>query len=326
MLLVLRPAQAAGEFQIVRDVIISLAKRGVGIERVGILATEVIVTVAIEAADRIGIDIDALIDRRFAAAVRGIIVFETAVTAETFAAIGYARNPWSARSIARTLSTIDPGEDGHRIDEDVIVLDGFVVHEVSAHAEVERAGKIRCEPEFLICLPGMLPHEVFGEQLVAATELRIADEGGAGVGIPLEHALRAIGFVAAFDVAEDARIGGKAVVIARGPQEIVAEAGVRREGERGREFVDVVPLYRVALGLVDGRELGIDFAQIGGLARIGIRQNTASEGAEYEIIRQRVRVGQTEGIVAVERTHLAALAEIRMQTPEKAGGARHIGG
>ena len=43
MLLVVGPAQAAGQFQIRRDVVIGLAEPGIGIEHVRILAQEIIV-------------------------------------------------------------------------------------------------------------------------------------------------------------------------------------------------------------------------------------------------------------------------------------------
>ena len=61
MLLVVGPAHAAGQLQIVGDVVIGLAEPRIGIQRIGILAEEIIVTLIVEAGDRIGIDIDAVL-------------------------------------------------------------------------------------------------------------------------------------------------------------------------------------------------------------------------------------------------------------------------
>jgi hypothetical protein len=60
MLLVFRPASARRQFEIVRDVVIGLAERRVGIEHIGVLAYEIVVPLIVEAADRIGIDVSAL--------------------------------------------------------------------------------------------------------------------------------------------------------------------------------------------------------------------------------------------------------------------------
>ena len=58
MFLIVGPAQAAREFQIRRDVVIGFTETGIGIQHIGILAQEVIVTFIVEAADRVGIDVE----------------------------------------------------------------------------------------------------------------------------------------------------------------------------------------------------------------------------------------------------------------------------
>ncbi len=52
MLLVLRPAQTGRELQIAEDVVVNLAEPCIGIQRIGILAQEVIVSLVVEAAER----------------------------------------------------------------------------------------------------------------------------------------------------------------------------------------------------------------------------------------------------------------------------------
>ena len=64
MLLVVRPAQTAGQFQILRDVVIGLTEARIGIQHIGILAQEIIVAFIVEAGERIGIDIGACIVTR----------------------------------------------------------------------------------------------------------------------------------------------------------------------------------------------------------------------------------------------------------------------
>ena len=59
MLLIVGPTQTRRQFHVFEDVIISFAKGGVRIQSVRILAQEIIVPLAIQAGDRIGIDIGA---------------------------------------------------------------------------------------------------------------------------------------------------------------------------------------------------------------------------------------------------------------------------
>src|SRR6185312_8405601 len=57
MLLIFRPTQAADQLHIVRDVIVGLAKCGVGIQRVGILIEEVVVPLVVQMLEIIRVDI-----------------------------------------------------------------------------------------------------------------------------------------------------------------------------------------------------------------------------------------------------------------------------
>src|SRR5690242_481926 len=65
-----------------------------------------------------------------------------------------------------------------RIDEDIIVLFCFIVHEVSADAKIKRASEIRSQSHFLIYLPGMLVRNIFSHNSSAATQLRITEVAG----------------------------------------------------------------------------------------------------------------------------------------------------
>ena len=68
------------------------------------------------------------------------------------------------------------GGQGQRIDEDVVVLFGFVMQIIAADAEIERAAEIRSNPEFLTELPGMFVVQILRDQSIAATQLRIAED------------------------------------------------------------------------------------------------------------------------------------------------------
>ena len=54
MLLIFGPAQAGRQFQIGEDIVIGLAERGIGIERIGILAEKIIVTFIVELVSGLG--------------------------------------------------------------------------------------------------------------------------------------------------------------------------------------------------------------------------------------------------------------------------------
>ncbi len=93
---------------------------------------------------------------------------------------------------------------------------------ISSDAEIERAGKIRCQPEFLAELPGMFVRKIFGDNPVLATQLRIAEISVRLItmgepGVLLKNSGRCV----------------EPIVIFRGPQEVVVETGLRRERQRG---------------------------------------------------------------------------------------------
>ena len=70
------------------------------------------------------------------------------------------------------------GSHGQRIDEDIIILFRFIVEVIAAHAEIERSAEMRGKPEFLAQLPGMFVRQILGDEPVAATQLRIAENTG----------------------------------------------------------------------------------------------------------------------------------------------------
>ena len=55
MLLVIRPAQSAGQFEIVEDIVIDLAESGIGIEHIWILTEEIIVPLIVQIIDGTGV-------------------------------------------------------------------------------------------------------------------------------------------------------------------------------------------------------------------------------------------------------------------------------
>ncbi len=139
MLLIFRPAQAGGQFQVLQNVVIALAERGIGIEDVRILAEKIVVTVAVQARNRIGVHIGAGVDFRLATAQRWVLIFESAVAGQAFVIVGYARCP---EGPAGPASTFGKAEGRQRVDEDVVVLHRFVMHIIAAEAEVESAGQV----------------------------------------------------------------------------------------------------------------------------------------------------------------------------------------
>ncbi len=231
MLLVLGPPQTGSEFQGLEDVVIGLAEGGIGIERVGVLAKKVIVPLIVEAADWIGIDIDASIHLRLAAAQRRIMIFEAAITGETLVIvcdIDIPRHPARVRRVGVYAFCV--GECGERVDEDVVVFFRLVMEVIAADAEIERAGEMRCQAEFLARLPGMFFRKILGKDTATATQLRIAElahRGGLG-----DKGARRGG-----TGTEDTLRGCKAIVILRRPEEIVVEAGFRSQRQRRRDLI-----------------------------------------------------------------------------------------
>ena len=93
MLLIFRPAQTGRQLQIAEDIVIGLAERGIGIQRIGILAQKIIVPLIVQMRDRVGIDIGASVCR--GAVLCGANGFtSTNPPGKTFAIVGNAGNPW----------------------------------------------------------------------------------------------------------------------------------------------------------------------------------------------------------------------------------------
>ena len=79
MLLVVRPPQAADQLQIVRQAVIRLAERRIGVQHIRILAQKIIVPIIVETGKRIGIDIAAANLGRSAKVVVLIAMMATAL-------------------------------------------------------------------------------------------------------------------------------------------------------------------------------------------------------------------------------------------------------
>ncbi len=61
MLSIFCKAQTARQFEIAGEVVVNLTKSCVGVQRVRILAQEIIVSLVVEGTDRIGIDVDTIL-------------------------------------------------------------------------------------------------------------------------------------------------------------------------------------------------------------------------------------------------------------------------
>src|SRR6185437_6562135 len=164
MFLVVGPAHTADQFEIGREVEIAFTKTRIGVEHIWIVASEVIVAVSIQARYRIGIDIAAL--KRVKRAFRRVGVI---VAAETFVIVGNAGLPWRQWGLLHGAC-----QKRKRVDEDVIAFVDLIMQIVGADAEVERAREIGGKAEFLAELPGFERVQIFADDTVAATELRIA--------------------------------------------------------------------------------------------------------------------------------------------------------
>ena len=113
------------------DIVIGLAEPRIGIQRIGILAQEIIVSFVVEAVIGIGIDINAGL-KRFAAAHDGIEILPARLTndclSETIAVVGSA-----------LIAELIFADRIHRqrIDEDVVIFFGFIMEIVAADAEID---------------------------------------------------------------------------------------------------------------------------------------------------------------------------------------------
>ncbi len=345
MFAVVGPAQTAREFQVSRDVVVHLSEHRIGIQRVGILAQEVIVARIVQLRERMGIDItQAIFDAGRNVRVGILVAVWHALLVE-----GLERHPGMVAAIQAVIRRIH----GDGVEEDVIVFFGFVMQVVGADAEIERTAEIGRQPHFLAELPGMFVGQIFADEPAAASQLRIAEIAGgralglkaAGIDVARRHAILADGEIAVIAAViavrrhqrvgrrtgaveigggKDSRLGVETVVILRRPQEILVVAGRRidREGRRNAPFR--VQLQRVVFRLVGRIERRFDIAQIarlqfGGIGiamRAGetVDQRIADGKAEARadesaIIRQRQRIRHFECVGAVHGGRHAALAE-----------------
>jgi len=92
MFLVVGPAQTGGQLKIFYDIVIDLAETGIGVQCVGILAEEIIVTFIVEVRNRVWVDIVAAENT-----LRYCRIWGPETANQTILIVGYARNPGEAR-------------------------------------------------------------------------------------------------------------------------------------------------------------------------------------------------------------------------------------
>lgn len=170
MFLVVGETQSCGQFEIGLNVVISLAETGIGVERIRILAQEIIVPFIVQPRDRIGIDILRRLGGN-TVDIRNILLIGPAIVQ----AIKIVRD---ARLIDGVATDIVQRNHRERVREHVIIFIGFVVQIIRAGAEIERAFEIRRQTEFLTDLPGMFGGQILHDEAVAAPKLRIAESFG----------------------------------------------------------------------------------------------------------------------------------------------------
>ena len=189
---------------------------------------------------------------------------------------------------------------------------------IAADAEIEWTAEIGGQPEFLTQLPRMFFGQIFGDQPVAATQLRIAEDADCLARVrrrdvqgvlywhqtPSRDLLckrsgreRRVIFPMSGIDRECARPRVEPVVILGGPQEILIVAGLRGEGERRSNIVIGVQFQRVVfreIFRIDGR---FDDPQIGRLpcAGIGIEGEIRSRDRHVDM-RQAVRNRATSAV------------------------------
>src|SRR6185437_1431752 len=210
--------------QIAEDIVIGLAKRRVGIEHIGIGAAKVIVTVSIEMRNRVWIDISCTdVSKR---------VWIVKLKAVRQWVVGVGIKP------ARPIAAIDLRK---HVTEHVIIFFRLIVQIVTTGAEIERAGEVRRQAEFLTELPGMFLRQIFDDQSIRAAQLRIAcDAGVLAIGKFRQTGVR---IYRKSKIGEDVLRGGlpgnvgrileepwhgpEAVVVFGRKEEIVTKAGLR---------------------------------------------------------------------------------------------------
>ncbi len=99
MLLILGPAQTAGQLEIIGDLVIGFAEQRIRVQAIWVLAEKIIVTLVVEAGERIGIEIDARRISRRIERLAGIGILIAALpierTDQALMTIGHARLPIS---------------------------------------------------------------------------------------------------------------------------------------------------------------------------------------------------------------------------------------
>src|SRR6185312_14960366 len=103
------------------------------------------------------------------------------------------------------------------------------------------------------------------------------------------------------------------VIILRGPQEITIIARIGIECQRGGDIPIRVELQRVVLCDIFRLDDRLDIAKVCRLNRLRIRVDTyieLTQEAWPRNKRQRITIGNLEGLIGIKRTREAALAEI----------------
>src|SRR6185437_1045627 len=146
--LVVRPAQPAGEFQILSYVVVGFTKEGIGIQVVRVLAQEIVVTLIVQLRQWVWINIAFAIFH----ARRNVWICIFVAERNAVRIVGDAWHPRSRRYRAETAPSRKGGE---RVEEDVVVFLSFIVKVVAACTKVQRPREVRTQPQFLADLPGM---------------------------------------------------------------------------------------------------------------------------------------------------------------------------
>src|SRR6185312_14095567 len=123
---------------------------------VWVFASKIVVPVPIDTVYRIRIDISAVqliaVGTSPIAAVCGPIPVKRHWSENVYSRAGIIARV-TMREIPGTRIVEGLDHCGQNIEEDEVVLVGFVVRKIGSGAEVERACEIRCQPDFLVELP-----------------------------------------------------------------------------------------------------------------------------------------------------------------------------
>ena len=124
MLSVLGPAHAAGQFHFACYIVISLAETGIGIQHIGILAEEIIVTFIVQFGERIGVYVKAGPNASCAAIWTKDSHFEPPSKHSLLSV-----TPRNHKCVAIHIVQRQQREC---VDEDIIVFLGFIVQIIAA--------------------------------------------------------------------------------------------------------------------------------------------------------------------------------------------------